>query len=38
MEIEMKNLKLLDVANVVLGVGIGLLMAVAIVMIHRGGI
>lgn len=34
----MKNLKLLDVANVVLGVGIGLALAAAIVMIHRGGV
>lgn len=34
----MKNLKLLDVANVVLGVGIGLALAAAIVMIHHGGI
>lgn len=32
------NSKELDIANVLLGVGIGLLMASAIVMIHRGGI
>lgn len=32
------NSKELDIANVLLGVGVGLLMAAAIVMIHRGGI
>lgn len=32
------NSKELDIANVLLGVGIGLLMASTIVMIHRGGI
>lgn len=32
------NSKELDIANVLLGVGIGLLMAAALVMIHRGGI
>lgn len=32
------NSKELDIANVLLGVGVGLLMASAIVMIHRGGI
>ena len=37
LEIEM-NSKELDIANVLLGVGIGLLLASAIVMIHRGGI
>lgn len=32
------NSKELDIANVLLGVGIGLLTAAALVMIHRGGI
>ncbi len=32
------NSKELDVANVLLGVGIGLMLAVVIVMIHRGGV
>lgn len=37
LEIEM-NSKELDIANVLLGVGIGLMLAVVIVMIHRGGV
>lgn len=32
------NSKELDIANVLLGVGIGLMLAVVIVMIHRGGV
>lgn len=32
------NSKELDIANVLLGVGVGLLMAAALVMIHRGSI
>ena len=32
------NSKELDVANVLLGVGVGLLLAAATVLIHRGGI
>lgn len=32
------NSKELDIANVLLGVGIGLMLAAAIVMIHRGGV
>ena len=32
------NSKELDVANVLLGVGIGLMLAAAIVMIHSGGV
>jgi hypothetical protein len=32
------NSKELDVANVLLGVGIGLMLAAAIVMLHRGGV
>lgn len=32
------NPKELDIANVLLGVGIGLMLAAAIVMIHRGGV
>lgn len=32
------NSKELDIANVLLGVGIGLMLAAALVMIHRGGI
>ncbi len=32
------NSKELDIANVLLGVGVGLLMAAALVMIHRVGI